>query len=234
LGWRYELRNEVGYDFLGELSDAARDVASYTDTSQYASWHKSGRAIDTLFDYYLGEQLAHEIVREDYSGETYWRVLLRCVDQSGRCGRPVVANPWNYSARARTQVAPQQGGIEKSIPNGYYVDMTALAREFGWDRISSYDDEEYGWTWHFLAFEYWHYQKRLEDNSTAVTGKKEGAGAPNWYRAMRDIYPQETLDRYFTWEKMRTMNEDPHLIALKGVPLPLEFKPWWSLVEQAR
>jgi dipeptidyl aminopeptidase/acylaminoacyl peptidase len=34
LGWRYELRNEVGYDFLGKLSDAARDVASYTDTSQ--------------------------------------------------------------------------------------------------------------------------------------------------------------------------------------------------------
>ena len=234
LGWRYELRNEVGYDFLGELSDAARDVASYTDTSQYASWHKSGRAIDTLFDYYLGEQLAHEIVREDYSGETYWRVYLRCVDQSGRCGQPVVANPWNYSARARTDVAPEQGGIEKPIPSGYYVDMTALAGEFGWDRISSYDDEEYGWTWHFLAFEYWHYQKRLEDNSAAVTGKKQGNGAPNWYRAMRDIYPQETLDRYFTWEKLRAMNEDPHLIALKGVPLPLEFKPWWTLVEQAQ
>ena len=55
-----------------------------------------------------------------------------------------------------------------------------------------------------------------------------------WKRNLDYIYPQETLDRYFTWEKMRTMNEDPHLIALKGVPLPLKFKPWWALVEQAQ
>jgi TolB protein len=228
--WRFELRAEVGYDFLGKLSDALRDVASYTDTSQYASWHKSGRAVDTLFDYYLNGELAHEIVREDYSGETYWRVLLRCTDQTGRCGRPVVDTPWNYSARARTQVAPEQGGLEKAIPSGYYVDMTALAREYGWQRISSYDDDEYGWTWHFLAFEYWHYQKRLEGDSVNGTG----SGVANWYQAMQDVYPQETLDRYFTWQKMRARDEDPHLIALKGVPLPLQAKPWWELIEESQ
>jgi TolB protein len=226
--WRFRLRDEVGYDFLGTLSDASRDVGAYNDTSQYASWHKSGRAVDTLFDYHLGGQLAHEIVREDYSGETYWRVLLRCVDQTGRCGRPVVANPWNYSSRARTEIAPEQGGIEKANLSGYYLDMTALAREYGWERISSHDDEEYSWTWHFLAFEYWHYQKRLASDA------KSGANhsATNWYQAMRDVYPQQTLDRFFTWEKMRAIGDDPHLIALKGVPLPLELKPWWALVEQ--
>jgi TolB protein len=229
-GWRFELRTEVGYDFLGELSDALRDVASYTDTSQYASWHKSGRAVDTLFDYHLNGELAHEIGREDYSGETYWRVWLRCTDQTGRCGRPVVDPPWNYSARVRTRVAPEQGGIEKAIPTGYYVDMTAVAREYGWQRISSYDDDEYGWTWHFLAFEYWHYQKRLEGDSLNGTG----SGVANWYQAMQDVYPQETLDRYFTWQKMRAMDEDPHLIALKGVPLPLQAKPWWALIEESQ
>jgi hypothetical protein len=31
---------------------------------------------------------------------------------------------------------------------------------------------------------------------------------------------------------MRQFGETPHLIALKGVPLPLEVKPWWNLVEQ--
>ncbi len=229
-GWRFELRAEVGYDFLGELSDALRDVGSRTETSQYASWHKSGRAVDTLFDYTLNGQLAHEIVREDYSGETFWRVLLRCVDQNGRCGRPVTNNPWNYSARVRTYVAPEQGGIEKAIPAGYYVDMTALARAYGWQRISSYDDDDYSWTWHFLAFEYWHYQKRFEDDP--VSGN--GSSLPNWYRAMRDVYPQATLEDYFTWSKMRALDEDPHLIALKGVPLPLELKPWWRLVEQSQ
>jgi TolB protein len=229
-GWRSELRAEVGYDFLGELSDALRDVASITEDSQYASWHKSGRAVDTLFDYHLNGELAHEIVREDYSGETYWRVLLRCVDQSGGCGRPVTDPPWNYSARARTQAAAEQGGLEKVIPAGYYVDMTALARKYGWERISAYDDGDYGWTWHFLAFEYWHYQKRLEGDSP--TGN--GSGVANWYQAMRDVYPQATLDRYFTWPKMIAVGEDPYLIALKGVPLPLDARPWWRLVEQAQ
>lgn len=222
--WRQRLRREVGYDFLSELSDALRNVASYNDTSQYASWHKSGRAIDTLFDFHVDGQLMHEIVREDYSGETYWRIFLRCTDQSGRCGRPLTANPWNYSARARTEIAPEQGGIEKPNLSGYYVDMTAMAREYGWERISSYDDTDYSWTWHFLAFEYWHYQKRLEHNP--------GSGAANWYQAMQHVYPQETLDNHFTWQKMRSLGEDPHLIALKGVPLPLEVKPWWALVEQ--
>ena len=104
--------------------------------------------------------------------------------------------------------------------------MTDMAREYGWDRISSYDDVDYSWTWHFLAFEYWHYQKRLEDNPDS------GIRAGNWYQAMQQVYSQETLDHYFTWEKMRSLDEDPYLIALKGVPLPLEVKPWWALVKQ--
>jgi TolB protein len=225
--WRAELRTETGYDFFSELSDALRDVAGNSETSQYASWHKSGRAIDTLFDYHLNGQLAHEIGREDYNGETYWRIYLRCVDQSGACGQPLTANPWNYSSRARTEIAPDQGGIEKAIPPGYYVDMTAAAQRYGWQRISSYDDEEYSWTWHFLAFEYWHYQNRL------AAGPLTAADSHplKWYQAMRDVYPEETLTRYFTWEKMRAVDENPHLIALKGVPLPLDVRPWWVLAE---
>jgi TolB protein len=217
--WRKELIAEVGYDFLSELSDASRDVGSYTETSQYASWHKSGRAIDTLFDYHRDGRLMHEIAKENYSGETYWRIYLRCLDQSGACGRPVTANPWNYSRRARVEIAPEQGGIEKENLTGYYLDMTALAREYGWERISSYDDEEFGWTWNFIAFEYWHYQKRFEHN-----------GAANWYQAMQDIYPEATLQKYFSWQKMRQLDENPHLVALKGVPLPMEMKPWWATV----
>jgi TolB protein len=217
--WRRRLTAELGYDFLSELSDAARDVGSYTENSQYASWHKSGRAVDTLFDYYRDGQLMHEIAKENYSGETYWRIYLRCLDQSGACGRPVTANPWNYSRRARVEIAPEQGGIEKDNLAGYYVDMTAMAREYGWERISSYDDEEFGWTWNFIALEYWHYQKRFEQD-----------GAANWYQAMQDIYPESTLEKYFSWQRMRQLDEDPHLIALKGVPLPLEMKPWWAIV----
>lgn len=223
--WRLRLRHEIGYDFLGRLSDAARDVSASSDTSQYASWHKSGRAIDTLFDEYLeGWVPAVEIVREDYSGETFWRMYLRCADQSGRCGRPLTVNPWNHSFQARHALAPEAGGTEKAIPAGYYLDLTAVAREYGWERISSYDDADYSWTWHFLAFEYWHYQKRTE--------RGDSKHNLDWYAAMSQVYPPEILTAHFTWDKMRSLDEDPHLIALKGVPLPPELKPWWTIVRQ--
>lgn len=218
--WRQRMQAEVGYDFLQQLSDMHRDASSNSETSQYASWHKSGRAIDTLFDYFVDDQLVHEIVKEQYGGETYWRVFLRCQNQSGQCGRPLTANPWNYSARARTEIAPEQGGIEKPNLSGYYLDLTALANEYGWKRISSYEDEDYSWTWHFLAFEYWHYQRQFSVDQSV-----------NWYRAMQEVYPQATLDEYFTWQKMVDAGEDPYLVALKGVPIPLEMKPWWALIQ---
>lgn len=229
--WRFRLRDEVGYDFLGKLSDASRDLAQFSDTTQYASWHKSGRAVDTLFDHFLAGKLVHEIVRENYSGNTYWRILLRCADQSGRCGRPVIDNMWNYSTEARTKIAPEQGGVERADAylSGYYVDFTALAREYGWERISSYDDKDYGWTWHFLAFEYWHYQKRFADPAARF---QSASHATNWYESMAEVYPAETLSLYFNWQRMRQLGDKPHLIALKGVPLPLEVKPWWTLVKQ--
>jgi TolB protein len=222
--WRLRVRDEVGYDFLQKLSEATRDVANYTDTSLYTSWHKSGRAVDMLFDYHVNGRLFHEIVRENYSGDTYWRVMLRCLDQSGRCGRPLTTTPWDYSVEARAEIAPEQGGIEKANLSGYYVDVTALAREYGWTRISSYEDNDYSWTWHFLAFEYWHYEKRPP--------RELGSVGSGWYEAIHEIHSQKTLDNYFTWEKLRSFDENGHFIALKGIPLPLEMKPWWALIEQ--
>jgi len=212
---RSRVQGEVGYDFLGRVSETLRAIDYFTDASQYSSWHKSGRAVDTLLD--LPENRL-EIVREDIGGETYWRVLLRCQDQSGRCGRPITANAWNYSSRARTLIAPEQGGIERPNESAYYLDFTTLALMYGWTRISSYDDEDFSWTWHFKAFEYWHYQKSL-------TGQN---GNHTWYQAMLQVYPQFEVDEYFTWPQMRAADEDPYVVALKGVPLPPDAQRWWQ------
>jgi hypothetical protein len=156
-----------------------------------------------------------ELARDDMGGETYWRVFLRCADQSGSCGRPITANTWDYSYRARAEIAPDQGGIEKPVLHGYYVDFTALTREYGWTRISSWDDEDFSWTWHFKAFEYWHYQK--------------ADGLP-WYTAMQEVYAQAKVDNYFTYDQMLEVGDYPFLIALKGVPLPADARLWWAWV----
>lgn len=209
---RRRLADEVGYDFLGQISEAARPYDFFNDTSEYASWHKSGRAVDTLFDHYTADGQTMEIARDDVGGETYWRVFLRCADQGGACGRPITVNTWDYSYRARAEIAPDQGGIEKPVLHGYYVDFTVLAREYGWTRISSWDDEDFSWTWHFKAFEYWHYQKT------------DGMA---WYAAMQEVYPQYKLDQYFTYDQMLEVGDYPFLIALKGVPLPPDVRLWW-------
>ena len=43
--------DETGHDFYAQLSDAWRAVSYYSEGSSYTSWHKAGRAIDTLLDY---------------------------------------------------------------------------------------------------------------------------------------------------------------------------------------
>jgi TolB protein len=210
---RRRLAQEVGYDFLGQLSEATRPYDYFSDTSEYASWHKSGRAVDTLFDFNTQAGQVMEVVRDDMGGETFWRVYLRCTDQSGTCGRPLTVNTWDYSYTARNKIAPEQGGIERPASGAYYVDFTALAREYGWTRISSWNDEDFSWTWHFLAFEYWHYQR--PDDLT-------------WYQAMQEVYAPAKLKATFTYDRMLKAGEHPFLIALKGVPLPAAARLWWS------
>ncbi len=212
---RRRLADEVGYDFLGQVSEAWRPYDFFNDTSEYASWHKSGRAVDTLFEYHTGDGQVMEIARDDMGGETYWRVFLRCADQSGSCGRPITVNTWDYSYQARAEIAPDQGGIEKPVLYGYYLDLTALAREYGWTRISSWNDEDFSWTWHFKAFEYWHFQKT--------------DGLP-WYASMQEVYAQAKLDNHFTYDQMLEAGDYPFLIALKGVPLTSEARLWWASV----
>lgn len=213
---RAQMRDELGYDFLGELSEALRPINFASDASQYSSWHKSGRAIDTRFDLPGGRM---QIVKDDVGGDTYWRVLLRCDDQSGRCGKPATARSWDYSGRARTVLAPEQGGVENPPLHGYYIDFTARARLYGWQRIASHNSESFSWTWHFKAFEYWHFQKPLLAEN----------GNTDWNVAMRQVYPPKDVDTYFNWRTMRAANEDPQVIFLKGVSsVPPQAKRWWQ------
>jgi len=203
---------ETGYDFLGTISEAFRHIAFANDASAYGSWHKSGRAFDTLFDFYgaAGESLL-EVVREDMSGETYWRLYLRCARQDGSQGEPIKVNPWDFSYQARAVENPGGGGKLKPIPNGYYVDLTALAWEYGWDRISAHHEEDFDWTWHFKAVEFWHYEKR------------DGLG---WYEVMLEVYPHQKVEEIFTWEKFMEADEEPYNAFVKGVPLPPEERRW--------
>jgi len=197
---------ESGYDFLGELSEAIRPLDFYSAASAYASWHKAGRAFDTLLDFFDRRGPLLELAREDVSGDTYWRVYLRCARQDGSLGRPLTVSPWDHTYEGREVRGKGEGGAPEPLPKGYYVDFTALAQLYGWQCISAHDDDGFHWHEAFKAMEYWHFQK---------------TGGLNWYEAMLQIWDRETVAEWLNWETMvgkETM--DPWLVAAKGVPLP--------------
>jgi hypothetical protein len=213
LAVRQRLAEELGYNFLSDLSEAYRPYQYLGDASEYGSWHKSGRAIDTLFDLSGSDGQRLAIVRDDVAGETFWRVYLRCIDQTGVCGRPLTANAWDYSRVARTELAPEEGGVEHRPSGQYYVDLTAMMREYGWARIAAWDREEFSWRWHLKGFEYWHFQKTHD---------------LSWYAAMLEVIAPLKVESAFGYDQMIAAGDHRYTVALKGVPLPAPVRLWWS------
>ena len=212
---RQSLRAELGYDFLGELSEMFRPINFKSEDSLYASWHKAGRAFDTLFELPANRM---QLVREEIGGETYWRIFLRCLDQTGQCGQPLQLVPWDYSYRARWILAPDEGGRERAPITGYYVDFTQRAEMYGWERISSYDDDDFSWRSNFTAFEYWHYQK---------PGRANGQERL-WYQAMQEVHPPARVHQFFNWDTMQAKEQPPYLSLIQGIPSPPEAERWWQ------
>ncbi len=215
---RARVKQDSGFDFLSTVADMTRDLKSPCDVHcDNLSWHKSGRAIDTRLDYSesSGRSIL-ELVREDEMGETYWRLYLRAAAQDGTMGEPLKDAPWDFSYRARAQIAPGQGGIEESLPYGYYIDFTEMAREYGWERISSHDDPDFNWRTNKLATEYWHYQK---------------TDGLNWYDAMKEVYSPSELANYLEWNKvMRTWGVEEMRLLFKNLPPPPTAWKWFALV----
>lgn len=190
---REQVREEVGYDFLGTLSDAWRPMRADDEGSSYRSWHKAGRAFDTLTEFRApsGRDLL-VIVREDtedYRHKTFWRLYIRTARQDGSMGEPLKQAPWDLFARFVKEDASEEGGEQTLVPAGYYVDFTALAAEYGWERIPANDRAGFAWQEKWIASDYWHFEKR-EDLS--------------WRSAMLEVYDEALVDESFRrWEWRR-------------------------------
>lgn len=210
------VKQEAGYDFLGVVADMWRPLDQKCDVScDTLSWHKAGRAVDTRLDYTDAKvSSAIEIVREDFLGETFWRMYLRAASQDGTMGEPLKDAPWDLSYRARWVVGKGDGGLRKPVPSGFYVDFTELARVYGWTRISSHDEEDFDWKSNKLATEYWHVQK---------------TDGMNWYQAMSEVFSETELKSLADWNARERAGTDPYLLYLKGIPAPAKTWRWFVL-----
>lgn len=204
MAMRQRTIDECGRDFFAQLSDAWRDIGYDSGYSAYTSWHKTGRAIDTLMDYFSSDRRQRwlEVVLEPGGGEIYWRLYLRCANQDGSQGLPIRTRPWDLTAEARQALT---GGRRKALPTGYYIDLTDLMAQYGWLRIAAHDSPDFHWHNNFVAVEHWHFQK---------------TDGLVWYDAMLEVFPSDLVEQYHNWDVQREKGLPLWLAVAKGIPVP--------------
>jgi hypothetical protein len=168
-----------GRDFLGELDDTFWVIDQLPQPGEdRRDWHKTGRAFSITRNSILGYPPIIEIVREDRGVGTYWRVYLRVADeaQSGQLGKPLKRMPWDLLSRSSGDVeAYNQGGrLKTEMPSGYYIDLTQLALDYGWEWTPAGND----WRANANTINYWMFRK---------------TDGLDWYHAMLEIYTVSQL-----------------------------------------
>ena len=168
-----------GQDFLGQLDDAFWVIDQLPQPGEdRRNWHKTGRAFSVTRNSILGLPALIQVVREDVGVNTYWRIYLRVADeaQSGQLGKPLKSLPWDFLSRNSGDVeAYNQGGrLSAEVPRGYYVDLTKLALDYGWEWMPAGND----WRANANTINYWMFRK------------PEGL---DWYNAMLEIYAVSQL-----------------------------------------
>jgi TolB protein len=156
---RERVAAEAGWDFLG----AVDNMFTFLSTRPFPgeseqSWNKAARAFDFYLRYPISVEPQVEIVRQDIGPETYWRVYLRPVLQDGSIGEPLRDLPWDFTARydSDPRYYDQGGKLKESIPEGYYLDFTTLAADYGWTRVPALEN----WRTFFQGIRYWHFENR--------------------------------------------------------------------------
>ncbi|MFN2290853.1 MAG: hypothetical protein ACK2UC_06665 [Anaerolineae bacterium] len=213
--WRQDVLAASGSDFLHSTLGAWRNIDSvrkkalYTYDYGFLSWHKTGRALDLALEYKVEGVNQMVITRQDLGPNLYWRIYLRTAKQDGSQGEPLKENPWLFwwhIVPAEQPEAYAAGGKRLAIPEGYYVDVTALAKRHGWERIAAYAIEgDYHWNVDSNGTEYWHYER---------------TDGLVWWAAMEQLYPPQTMEANVGWEMGLQRAQSEAMMRSKGVPTP--------------
>jgi TolB protein len=170
---RQRVQEQVGWDALASLENAFVPITSLLDPGYAEDWLYTGRAfaINSLMTN-AGWMVA---VREDFGAQTYWRLYLRAQQQDGSLGEPLHSQPWDLSARYNLDPKVyEQGGRYSAVPPGYWVDVTNISNQYGWERVP--------------ALPNWRtYYRGARFTEFALTG------GLSWYDAMLQLYPPEVL-----------------------------------------
>jgi TolB protein len=200
MGLRERAGAELGWDFLGQLDMAFVDLNDRLPPGfPYNDWLHTGRA-------FAFSQAAHqagwvEVLRRDFGSLTYWQVFVRTAAQDGSLGEPLRAQPWDFDARysGDPSLYDQGGRTKPTVPPGYYVDFTALAAGYGFQRLPALNN----WRTYYPAARF---------SEFVLTGGLD------WMQAMLQLYPPEAIA---TPTPFQTPTQTP-----TNTPRPTP-TPWW-------
>ena len=164
---------DAGWDALASLENAFVPITSSLDPGYGEDWLYTGRAF-SLNSLMTGAGWMAAI-REQVGSETYWRLYLRAQRQDGSLGEPIQDPPWDLNARYDLDPRSYEaGGRYSPVPAGYWVDFTALASAYNWQRLPALP------TWRT-------YYQGARFTEFALTGGLD------WYGAMLELYPADIL-----------------------------------------
>jgi TolB protein len=171
---RSRIAIKAGWDFLASLENAYVPLTSPLDPGMGNDWLYTGRAFAINSLPMNAGWMA--VVREDFGAGTYWRVYIRALSQDGSSGIPLHDQPWDFNSRySGDTITYEQGGSPQgSIPPGYWIDFTALAQAYGWDRLPGLT------TWRASV-------------PAARFNEFVSTGGMDWRSAMLELYPAEAM-----------------------------------------
>jgi TolB protein len=177
---RRRVAAEAGWDYLAALDSSWLPLTYEPPSGQSRkSWHLCARAFALDQAAYEGDEPEVEVVREDIGTATYWRVFVRTSEEEKHMGEPLRNLPWDLNAREQGGQAAVNGGAPRErVPSGYYVDFTARARDYGWERVPAL------WRWRqfWPDIQWWEFRK-----TSGLT----------WWDCMLEVFVPEEIESAF-------------------------------------
>ena len=197
---RQRVLNESGWDFMSNLQRAFVGLNDPLPPGYaYNDWLYTGRAFSISQAAVQAGWV--EVVLEKFGLETYWRVYVRASVQDGSLAEPLRSAPWDFTTRyiGDPTAYDAGGGPKPDIPDGYYVDFTAIAADYGFQRLPALPN----WRSFYPG-------ARFDEFSL-----RDGL---NWVTAMQQLYPASAIT---TPTPYQTPTTTP-----TNTPRPTP-TPWW-------
>lgn len=170
---RQQVAAEAGWDTLSSLENAYMAVTSPSTPSIQDDWLYTGRAFAINPLILSAGWMA--ITREDFNGQTYWRVYIKARYQDGSMGMPMIEQTWDVNARFTGDTRSyEQGGKLGPAPDGFWIDLTEIASRYSWERLPAWTN----WRTFYPS---------LRFNQFVITNGLE------WHQAMAELYPPEAM-----------------------------------------